>query len=141
MYTIEFQIRGLPHAHILLFLHPKDKCPTPAHIDSIIKAEILNSCTDPVAYEAVKLYMIHGPCGLANMSSPCMINSKCSKHFPKSFYTETTIDDDGFPNCRRRNDGQTIEKNGILLYNQYVVPYNIDLLVKYQSHINVEWCN
>ena len=141
MYTVEFQKRGLPHAHILLFLHPKDKCPTPAHIDSIIKAEIPNSCTDPVAYEAVKLYMLHGPCGLANMSSPCMINSKCSKHFPKSFYAETTIDDDGFPNYRRRNDGQTIQKNGILLDNQYVVPYNIDLLVKYQSHINVEWCN
>ena len=141
MYTVEFQKRGLPHAHILLFLHPKDKCPTPAHIDSIIKAEIPNSCTDPVAYEAMKLYMMHGPCGLANMSSPCMINSKCSKHFPKSFYAETTIDDDGFPNYRRRNDGQTIEKNGILLDNQYVVPYNIDLLVKYQSHINVEWCN
>ena len=141
MYTIEFQKRGLPHAHILLFLHPKDKCPTPAHIDSTIKAEIPNSCTDPVAYEAVKLYMMHGPCGLANMSSPCMINSKCSKHFPKSFYAETTIDDDGFPNYRRRNDGQTIEKNGILLDNQYVVPYNIDLLVKYQSHINVVWCN
>ena len=113
MYTVEFQKRGLPHAHILLFLDPKDKCPTPTLIDSIIKAKIPNSCIDPVANEVVKLYMMHEPCGLANMTSPCILNAKCSKHFPKRFYAETTIDDDGFPHYRRRNDGQTIEKNGI----------------------------
>lgn len=110
MYTIKLQKRGLPHVHILLFLHHKDKCPTPTHIDSKIKAEIPNSCTDPVAYEAMKLYMMRGPHRLANMTSPCMINARCSKHFPKSFYVETTINDDGFSNYRRRNDGQTIEK-------------------------------
>ena len=70
-----------------------------------------------------------------------MINGKCTKHFPKIFYEETTIDEEGFPVYRRRNDGKKIEKNGILLDNQYVVPYNVDLLMKYQSHLNVEWRN
>ena len=70
-----------------------------------------------------------------------MINGKCTKHFPKIFYEETIIDEEGFPVYRRRNDGITIEKNGILLDNWYVVPYNVDLLLKYQSHLNVEWCN
>ena len=85
--------------------------------------------------------MMHGPCGYANPRSPCMVNDKCTKHFPKIFYEETTIDEEGFPIYRRKNDGKTIVKNGITLDNRYVVPYNVDLLVKYQSHLNVEWCN
>ena len=84
---------------------------------------------------------MHGPCGYANPRSPCMVNYKCTKNFPKKFYEETTIDEEGFPIYRRKNDGKTIVKNGITLDNRYVVPYNVDLLVKYQSHLNVEWCN
>lgn len=141
VYTVEFQKRGLPHAHILLFLHPEDKYPTTTDIDKVISAEIPDQRSNPVAYEAVKQFMIHGPCGEANPKAPCMLDKKCSKHFPKKFYQETTIDEDGFPIYRRRQDGNVVEKNGLLLDNRYVVPYNEALLVKYQSHINVEWCN
>ena len=34
-----------------------------------------------------------------------------------------------------------MEKNGIQLDNRFVVPHNLDLVVKYEAHINVEWCN
>jgi hypothetical protein len=85
--------------------------------------------------------MIHGPCGAANPRSPCMVDNKCMKHFPKKVYNDTVIDEDGYPIYRRRDDGKMVEKNGVLLDNRFVVPYNIDLLVKYQAHINVEWCN
>ena len=54
VYTIEFQKRRLPHAHILLFLDPKNKCPSPTDIDGIIMAEIPDPNEDPVANEAVK---------------------------------------------------------------------------------------
>ena len=54
VYTIKFQKRGLLHAHVLLFLDPKDKCPSPADIDSIITAEIPDPHEDPIAYEDVK---------------------------------------------------------------------------------------
>lgn len=40
MYTIEFQKRGLPHAHILLFMAPGNKFPKTEDIDKIISAEI-----------------------------------------------------------------------------------------------------
>ena len=79
-----------------------------------------------------------GHVDMQNPRSPCMFNDKCTKHLPKNFYEETTIDEEGFLIYRRRNDGKTIVKNGITLDNRYVVPYNVNLLVKYQSHLNVE---
>uniref|UniRef100_A0A453C8N7 Helitron helicase-like domain-containing protein n=2 Tax=Aegilops tauschii subsp. strangulata TaxID=200361 RepID=A0A453C8N7_AEGTS len=141
VYTIEFQKRGLPHAHILVFLHPDDKDPSPSQIDKIISAEIPDKNSDPDGYEAVQNYMIHGPCGQAHPKSPCMVDKSCAKHFPKSFCTETTIDEDNYPVYRRRDDGNTVDKNGVKLDNRFVVPYNRNILVKYQAHINVEWCN
>ncbi|KAK7311202.1 hypothetical protein RJT34_09186 [Clitoria ternatea] len=141
LYTIEFQKRGLPHAHILLFLHSSSKYPTPEDIDKIISAEIPNQDQNKDLYELVKTHMIHGPCGLANTSSPCMKNGKCSRYYPKKFQISTIVDQDGFPVYRRRNNGNEVEKNGIILDNCYIVPYNPQLLLKYQAHINIEWCN
>jgi hypothetical protein len=141
MYTIEFQKRGLPHAHILIFLQPASKYPAPADIDKIISAEIPDPKQHPELYSLVKKHMIHGPCGLARIGSPCMRNNKCSKYFPKQFTETTVVDQNGYPVYKRSANTQTIEKNGISLDNRHVVPYNVKLLLKYQAHINMEWCN
>lgn len=141
IYTIEFQKRGLPHAHILLFLHHDSKYPSGEDIDKIISAEIPNEDTDKDLYEVVKTFMIHGPCGPLNKNSPCMVNGKCSKHYPKRFLEVTSVDKDGYPLYRRRDNGRVMEKNGVNIDNRYVVPHNRFLLVKYNAHINVEWCN
>ncbi|KAM3699395.1 hypothetical protein ACJW31_05G022100 [Castanea mollissima] len=141
VYTVEYQKRGLPHAHILLFLHHDDKHPTAAEIDRIISAEIPDLNEDSLVYEAVKQYMVHGPCGSINSKASCMIENKCTKHFPKKFCSQTTVDEDGFPIYGRRNNGRFVERNEVKLDNQFIVPYNIDLLVKFQAHIDVEWCN
>ncbi|CAH9093957.1 unnamed protein product [Cuscuta europaea] len=85
--------------------------------------------------------MMHGPCESARKNSPCMINDQCSKHFPKRFVEHTTLDEDGYPVYRRRNDGRTISKNGVDLDNRYVVSHNRYLLLKHATHVNVEWCN
>ncbi|XP_035837075.1 uncharacterized protein LOC110925357 [Helianthus annuus] len=141
IYTIEFQKRGLPHAHLCLFMEPEAKIPTVDQVDPFICAEIPNRDDDPELYTLVKDFMIHGPCGNANMSCPCMVDKQCSKGFPKRFQDTTTIDANGFPLYRRRDDGRTVVKNRIELDNRSVVPYNKKLLKKYQAHINVEWCN
>ncbi|XP_028767101.1 uncharacterized protein LOC114724813 [Neltuma alba] len=141
VYTIEFQKRGLPHAHILLFLDENDKIKDPKAIDRIISAEIPDKHSSSILYDLVQKYMIHGPCGIVNPKSPCMKDNKCSKYFPKKFNDVTTVDDDGYPTYRRRNDGKTIEVKGVCLDNRYVVPYNPTLLCMFQGHINVEKCN
>ena len=141
LYTVEFQKRGLPHAHILVFLHQDDKHPEAIDIDKIISAEIPKKENNHRLYKAVENYMMHGPCGSANYASPCMDNGKCTKHFPKRFNNETTLDGDGYPLYKRQENGESIEKGGTLLDHRYVVPYNPWLLLKYEAHINVEWCN
>ena len=141
VYTVEYQKRGLPHAHILLFLHHDDKHPLAAEIDRIISAEIPDFNDEPLLYEAVKQYMVHGPCGSINSRASCMIENRCTKHFPKKFCSQTIVDEDGFPVYRRRNNGRFVERNQVRLDNRFIVPHNIGLLVKFQAHRNVQWCN
>jgi len=87
MYTVEFQKRGLPHAHILVWLNGSSKLITGKDIDRIISVELPDPKLYPRMVEAVKNYMIHGPCGAANVNSPCMdpTKKKCTKYFPKPF--------------------------------------------------------
>ncbi|XP_019438737.1 PREDICTED: uncharacterized protein LOC109344382 [Lupinus angustifolius] len=141
IYTTEFQKRGLPHAHIFLFLHPSSKYPSPKDIDQIITVEIPNIAENQLLHELVKSHMLHGPYGAANIKSPCLTNGKCSKYFPNKFQQNTIFDLYGYLVYRRRDNGNTIDKNSVSLDNRHVVPYNRNLLLKYQAHINMEWCN
>ena len=75
-YTIEFQKRGLPHCHLLVFLEwTSRETITPSFLDDVISAEIPPT-TSPV-WELVITQMMHGPCGSLNPNSPCMIDGKC----------------------------------------------------------------
>ena len=60
------------------------------------------------------------------------------KALPKFFFPQTTVDEDGFPIYRRRNNGRFVERNEVKLDNRFIVPHNIELLVKFEAHINVE---
>ncbi|CAN0912558.1 hypothetical protein LINGRAHAP2_LOCUS27427 [Linum grandiflorum] len=110
-------------------------------LDKFISAELPDPTADPLGYNAVTKFMVHGPCGDARPSSPCMKDNKCSKFFPKPFAAETTFDDRGSVTYRRRKTNITSDRSGTGLGNAYVVPYNRDLIVKYQAHINVEVCH
>ncbi|XP_074314587.1 uncharacterized protein LOC141649809 [Silene latifolia] len=141
IYTIEFQKRGLPHAHILLWLKKDGSQVSPEYIDSIIKAEIPNQEEEPELYNIVSQFMVHGLCGEDNPSCSCMINNTCSKKYPKKSCEQTTIDHNGYPVYRRREDKRYIKKGVHTMDNRHIVPYNPGLLLMFNAHINVEWCN
>ena len=83
--VIEFQKRGLPHAHILIILEEDSKPRNSDDFDRIVCAELPDKIIHPAAYETVTRSMLHGPCGKLNPNAPCMDNGVCSKSYPKTF--------------------------------------------------------
>jgi len=143
VYTIEYQKRGLPHMHILLFLRAPAKFDTPERVDEVVCAKIPDPSWDPTGElrALVTAHMLHGPCGEDNPQAPCMVRKHphgpltCSKGFPKPFSEQTVIHEDGYPEYRRRDTGQTftVRKPGfpdqeVVRDNRWVVPYNPYLL-------------
>lgn len=68
---------------MLIWLHPDDKPKTTEDIDKYVSAEIPNPEQDREGYAAVEQFMIHGPCGVHNRDAQCMVDKRCSRHFPK----------------------------------------------------------
>ena len=153
-YVVEYQKRGLPHAHILLIVADSDRLRNPENVDSVISAELppLQSAfqSEEQKLQAKRLHkinlkcMIHGPCGVRNPRSPCMIDGKCSKGYPKPLSMHTSWTQwSSYPSYKRRSlkdGGLTAIVGDHVVDNSWVVPYNPFLSLKYEAHINVEAC-
>ena len=140
VYTVEFQKRGLPHIHMVIFFHPDHKLRTPEDVDSLLSAEFPDENEQPELFDLVKRFMVHTPCGQEhnNPDAPCMVKDKCSKSFPKVWRDQTTVTEDAYANLRHRNTGKTFKVGGRDVNNLWVVPYSPYLIWKYRCHINVE---
>ena len=165
MHVIEFQQRGYPHAHILVVFDENDRVNGAHDVDDLVSAELP---TLPVrsSYRAgvmgdrrfaraleeadrltalVCKTMLHRECG---PGSDCYDAEKCAckNMFPKPFNEHTKWDDNKiYPVYRRRSPAQGgrsfehLEGTKLrMVTNQWVIPYNGFLLLKYGSHINVE---
>jgi hypothetical protein len=141
IYVIEFQKRGLPHAHILIFFVENCKPHTVEDVDRMISAKPPKLETNRLAHETVARCMMHGPCGVAFPNAPCMEDGKCKKQYPRKFQSEIVTDVNEYRIYRRKDTGRTILVHGVELDNHWVVPHNVYLLTKYNVHINVEVCN
>ncbi|GFR05227.1 uncharacterized protein LOC104236095 [Trichonephila clavata] len=113
MYSIEWQKRGLPHAHILIWMMEKI---TPIRIDEIISAEIPDIEIDKDLHDIVSKNMIHGNDGYL------LYRRRSTEDGEKSITLK-------------------VLNNTIDVDNRWVVPYSPLLVKTYKAHINVEYCN
>jgi hypothetical protein len=138
VYTVEYQKRGLPHIHLIVFLHPDSCLSTPERVDRFISTEFPDEHLQLDLYNLVKTHMVHGPCGVAHYS-PCLNDKKeCSKGFSKSFQEETEISGVSYVKTRRRDTGISVDVQNSTVDNQSVISYLPYLLQRYRAHINVE---
>jgi hypothetical protein len=63
IYVIEFQKRGLPHAHIFIFFTKDCKLNIVKDVNCMMSAELWNPETNRLAHETVAICMMYGPCG------------------------------------------------------------------------------
>ena len=150
LYSIEWQKRGLPHCHLLLWLSAEHRV-TPDKIDDVICAEIPDPSVDTELHQIVMSNMVHGPCGCINPNSPCMQDGRCSKKYPKQYMAETQLGADSYPLYRRRSPDNGGQVSTISMRiggsrvdqqvdNRWIVPYNKLLLRSMNCHCNVELC-
>ena len=158
LWVIEFQKRGLPHAHILVILAEDDRVLTSTDVDNVICAQLP---PDPETFpegsdekgQAVRLEsivlknMIHGPCGKINPSSPCMEDGKCTKNFPKDYCKKTVLNPDNtYPEYQRlapEDGGRSIvniKGKEYVIDNRWIVPYSPYLSLRFNCHTNDELC-
>ncbi|XP_021766979.1 uncharacterized protein LOC110731425 [Chenopodium quinoa] len=144
VYVVEFQKRGLPHAHFLIILKSEWKMKCPTDYDKFVCAEI-PSASNSKLRKTVLAHMMHGPCGSLNPDCPCMRTrygvQTCKNKYPKQFADETTNNKDGYPIYRRRDTGERVKIRSTYLNNQWVIPYNPYLSSLFDCHLNVEVCS
>ena len=98
VYTVEFQKRGLPHIHLLIFLQQQDKIRNPEDVDDIVSAQIPDHVAHPFLYESVTRHMVHGPCGPGHKTAACMVDNACSSIIQNSLNQRLSLDTVAIPN-------------------------------------------
>ena len=162
VYVIEFQKRGLPHAHIVVILAAADRAHNVNAINSLSTAELpplpdIGDRSDLANIQRrlralVLEHMVHNDCsGPDGRNCKCYDANKdgCSGNFPFDFCEETTLGDERQKARYRRRKGapwtatvpcdrRKSATGTRVVTNQWIVPYNAALLLKYTCHLNVE---
>jgi hypothetical protein len=144
MYVIEYQHRGLPHAHIVVRLdnHPTDEQSDvmklryiSQHIQARYPQQILN-CTQTETdiyktyFDLIESKMIHKCSTQAPNGCKKDTNSRCRHGFSEHVQNiSDTFDERGYPVYFRPNEDDLM-----------VVAHNKKLLLDWNGHCNVEYC-
>jgi energy-coupling factor transporter ATP-binding protein EcfA2 len=131
--VIEYQHRGLPHAHVVFRLgnHPNTEEERITYIDKYISARFPNirTASNEQYCKLIEKHMIHG-CSCAVNGCRKEAGGKCKYGYDTNVTTNTTtIDERGYPKYRRPKPEDL-----------RVVPHNRDMLMDWQGHCNLEFC-
>ena len=129
VWVIEYQKRGLPHVHMLLYLRDQDKLRDPSDYDKVVCAEIPaldGSRERAMLREKVIKHHVH------SHRDKCYAeddpgHTTCINHYARPYQDETTDSEDSYPEYRRRSPehgGQVhIQPGGRRITNADIVPY------------------
>ena len=123
VHVVEFQKRGLPHAHLTFLVEPQPL--TTDEIDQVISAEVSpasDNKEDQRCRELVLRHMVH-----CHTRACLDDNGACQRNYQKPLMERTYINDRGYVHYRRHSEE-----------GRMVVPHNRHLLLLAESHINVE---
>jgi hypothetical protein len=102
MMVVEFQYRGLPHAHILLIMRADDRITNADGVDDVVSAELppIDASASPQEVEnrnflrsKVLEHMLHNDCRVTP-DCRCRRQGVCRFGFPKAFVERTQWSDD-----------------------------------------------
>ncbi|XP_071924722.1 uncharacterized protein [Coffea arabica] len=120
-YVIEFQKRGLSHAHFLIILKHCSKLLTPEAYDRIVSVELPDIHIHKHIHSLVAQHMIHGPCGQMNPNCACVQKTRiCKDNYPKHFAESTRHSQNSYPIYRRTDNKRTVKVRGHHLDNRWI---------------------
>uniref|UniRef100_A0A915K862 Helitron helicase-like domain-containing protein n=1 Tax=Romanomermis culicivorax TaxID=13658 RepID=A0A915K862_ROMCU len=108
VYSVEFQKRGMPHIHMLIILEKDPGNKMPDFCDEFVCAEIPDlPDKEDISDEAAQARNLHHWVTKLNLhdhdeKSPCMVDGKCSKYFPRKVSAVTVLSEKDFPIYKRR---------------------------------------
>ena len=160
VHVIEYQKRGLPHCHMLVWVANDCKPRTAGNLDLIVNAQLPDPDTQPEIYNMVSDMCMHNRCDKLH-SAKCLVTGKdgkrkCKGSFPKNFREVSGADATGMFAAPKRPDNKRLSKATDAEWakarqhggpeavpysardNRFVVPHNIDLCWRYDAHVNVE---
>ena len=145
-YIIEFQKRGLSHAHILIILHSNDHCLNANEINVTVNAEIPDQTRFFNLYIIVIRCIFYDNCNYYVISKTSIISiywnsktNKCNKRFPKDLCDHIVFESNIEYFIYRRNRSVVASENKFKI-NRWIMFYNFYLSIKYNAYINVKIC-
>ena len=128
----------MSHAHILLFLDAANKYPSSTNIDRIISAKIPDSIEQPQLYDYVKKHMCTVHVVMQTESLHARKMESVQDIFLKTGNLKLLLTKRAILFIEGVIMVNILTKNGISLNNRYVIPYNPNLLLKYQAYLKIE---